>query len=78
MGRDISKVIERIVAEIPAGKHEEMRHRLAAITESAQFTPPEGMGVRWQQLQRVLEDDLPMPPVEPWQVKIGRIVRGEE
>ena len=77
MGRNISDVIERVVAELPAG-HADLRRRLIRLSQDVWFTPPESMGVRWRQLCDMLTDELPTTPAEPWQQRISRIVRGEE
>lgn len=75
--RNILTVIDRIVAEIPEAETS-LRARLASVRETASFTAPEAMTRSWRQLASVLTYELPNPPVETWQSKIGRIIRAEE
>ena len=75
--RKIDEVIKRILAVVPEGETE-LRAGLKKVAEKSWFTAPEAMGVCWRYLSLVLSDAIPEGTTVEWQVKVGRIIRGEE
>lgn len=82
MARNIETVIDSILELFPDCKGDEycypiLREKLEKVKDSARYTAPEAMGIRWAHLCESLSKFLPIPPKEEWQIKIGQIVRGE-
>lgn len=73
--RNISTVIDAVLTEVPT-YHMHLRQRLGVIRNSAIYTSPEAMHLRWADLAATLGEHLPNPPVEPWQVRVDEIMRG--
>lgn len=79
MDRNIGEVIDKMIAEIP-DEGSELRDRLAKIKRDAGYTPPEMMETQWYNVSLALRMAFKteLPPVNGWQGKVVRIVRGEE
>ena len=76
MARDIIEVIDRLLGIVPEGETG-LRAGLNSVKQSALFTAPEMMTIRWRRLGEVLQEEIGQPR-EPWQVEVGEIVRGEK
>ena len=80
MARDLDKVVERIVDAIPGGVRREvcicLRGRLDRLPYSAPESENEGR--RWEEVCAILRRFLPEYPIEEWEKKVDRIIRGEE
>lgn len=81
--RDITKVIDAILAEIEAAPAFDgkagLRRSCVAIRESAEFTAPEGVWSVWQRLAVFLGAVLPTPtPDSPlWVRRVAALVNDE-
>jgi len=75
--RDIQKVLSAMLAKVPEGEAE-LRYRLGKIAESAHYTAPDAMAVRWHQALTVLVDLIGEEPTESWQVEVARIFKGDD
>lgn len=76
--RNLPDVAVRILALIPDDEEwASLRRRLASISNSATYCPPEMQRQWWGKLCEALYEFLPQPPATPWQVEVGEIVRGE-
>lgn len=76
--RDISEVIDRIVAAVPAGDIEVARliAQLSDLQQACIYTPPEGMVIRWLELANLLSRELGQPDTD-WKRQIAAILRGQ-
>ena len=72
--RDLVDVIDRMLELIPDSEHD-LRKKLASVQDSAHYTPPDGMAIRWEQLLKVLWNNLGAP-VAGWQVQVARLFGG--
>jgi hypothetical protein len=78
-GRELTEVIDRILAEIPSETHASLRADLGAVRSSAAFAAPEVMGGWWRRAQDCLVQHVGVPdPNVPWQVRVSRIFSGRE
>lgn len=76
--RDVLQVIDRVVALVPA-EEVKLLNRLKSARDTAEYCAPEVRTSRgFALLCSILTEELPSTPREPWQDKIGRIVRAEE
>lgn len=72
MARDITTVIDRIAAVIPAD-HVGILDQLRGVRQSAIYTPPEDMVIRWIELAHVLSRDLGLPDCD-WKRQVAAIM----
>lgn len=76
--RNIATVIGLIIRQIPDTweQKNDLQSALLDVVDSANYTAPESMSVRWQQMSELLEDYLG-DPTEQWKKDIGLIVSGK-
>jgi len=72
--RDLSDVIEALLVHVPETE-EKLVRTLKSIKDSANFCPPESMGVLWKRTSIVLMDEIGQP-TEPWQKRVSDIFSG--
>lgn len=72
MPRDITVVIDRIVAVIPVDRST-LLGQLRGVRQSATYTPPEHMTIRWGELAHVLSRDLGVPDCD-WKRQVAAIM----
>lgn len=78
--RDITTVIDRIMAVAPLSNSVCLLHLLPALRglrESAGYTPPESMAVRWAELAHLLVRHLGQPDTD-WKRQIAAIMQGQQ
>lgn len=70
--RNLCEVIEKLLPLVEEGKDcQDASHALRKISESAGFTAPELMGIRWMAAQEVLVESI--PDDHPKRAEIARI-----
>ena len=72
--RELTEVIDEMIKHIPQA-WEDLSKTLKGIRDSARFSPPEGMGMWWEQATEALEDEIGRP-TESWQMRVGAIFSG--
>jgi hypothetical protein len=71
--RHLPDVIAQLLAQIPETEAtKRLRTRLESVRQSAAFTPPENMWIKWRTVGEILLDEIGLSPTEPWAV----VVRG--
>ena len=73
--RDLVEVLENVLRAIPP-RESDLRAMLDDVLDSARYTPPEGMYVRWNAALAILETEVGAP-VTGWQKQIAKIFKGE-
>lgn len=74
MKRDLTRVIDRMIACIPAGQGATLVKDLEGIKSSAAYTAPEVMAVRWQEGANLLLQYLgPTEPTEGWRLNLVNV-----
>lgn len=74
MARDLSKVIDDMLAEIPETASD-LRHALKGARSSAVFAAPENMHLHWRTTVEALNDYIGEPKTE-WHFKVAKIFMG--
>lgn len=74
--RNLNEVIDQIVNELPENMTE-LKADLAKISESAFFTPPEGMYLRWRDVGLLLDSALGNPTGVAWKEAVQKIINSE-
>lgn len=76
MAREITEVIDKLLKEIPDSHA--VVSTIQGIRDSALYSAPENMGLRWRQLCNALEFHFKYPPVEDYEKKILAIITDKE
>lgn len=74
--RNIVQVIDRIVDVTPTTETRFLA-RLHRVRVDAECTVPERMRIRWEQLSRVLNEEL-IEPDSRWKQRISEIIEGRD
>ena len=80
MARELPKVIEQMLLEIPA-ESTELRVRLQSIRESSEYSAPSMQKFWWLRGAEILSaklSDTKEPPTEGWQLKVYNIWMNKE
>ena len=78
MPRDIKKIIDKVIEQLPDGEYERLISRLNSYKDSSDYCPPEEMSHWWNTLAITLNSELPIQPETEWQKEIYRIVTQKE
>jgi hypothetical protein len=76
--RNIGEVIDKIIALIPP-EETDFIHDLDGVMDSIRYSPPENIGMWWNELSRVIGDYLPpsLGECNDWQMKVGLTIMGK-
>ena len=77
MARDVTEVIDAMLAHVPPGMA--LRAELAKLRTDACYLAPECMAVAWARGTNLLGAELgPEPPTDGWQAEVVRIWKGDQ
>ena len=74
--RDLIKVIDEIIANIPEDEKSRLRVDLTKIKRDLIFTAPECENIRWNDVYRHLVDSIGRQLIKEWQFKVWAIFKG--
>ena len=76
MARDIGKVIDAVLRQIPPDTADGLIRELQAMKDAISVSPPESHEAFWVDLSNRMESMIPVPPDTEWERRIISIVRG--
>lgn len=75
--RNICKVIAKITDKIP-DLEVVFKTRLIEAAKAACYTPPEMQRSHWYFVSNILQEQIPHPPSQPWEIEVVNIFTGKQ